>query len=166
MSYRFILKHIKDESYWSCRTCFSQLTGTSSCKHTENIKSPSEIFNTWILKLSLADYTTMMGCHFLCINRFICSVVNPKGFWRAITQRIYVPINTNFGRGQRSKVTGLRCNDPSTAGNSLYRNVILSAVWPLFYGPSPPPCCHCMRREATISSDYFRQCFSFSNNKV
>lgn len=85
--------------------------------------------------------------------------MNPAGSQRETTQRIYVPINTNLGRGQRSKVMGLRCNDPTTAGHSLYRNIVLSAVWPLWSWPYPPLWCHMGRKV----KDNFNKHLSFSN---
>lgn len=50
------------------------------------------------------------------------------------------PNKYKLDRGQRSKVTGLKCNDPSTAGHSVLRNVTHSAVWPFCYSPCPPLC--------------------------
>lgn len=80
---------------------------------------------------------------FFCYKHiFFIQSLTWAGFQRDTTQRIYVPINTDLGRGQRSKVMGLRYNDHCTAGDSLYWNVILSAVWPQCYWPSPPLCCH------------------------
>lgn len=116
--------------------------------HTLDHQSFSEIFyGYWYWHSGQVIKSQLWVAFFFSLNRFSAfkvSVVNPAGSRRETTQRIYVPINTNLGRGQRSKVTGLRCNDPSTAGHSLYRNVVLSAVWPLCYWPYPPLCCHHM----------------------
>lgn len=52
-----------------------------------------------------------------CIHSPGC--VNPAGSQGETTQRTYVPINTNLGRGQRLKVMGLMCSDPRTAGQDI-----------------------------------------------
>lgn len=103
------------------------------------------------------------------LNKFSAfrgSAVNPAGSQRETTQRIYVPINKNLGRGQRSKVMGLRCNDPTTAGHSLYRNIVLSAVWPLCSWPYPLLCCHHMERKVKDNFDKRLSCSNMFQNML
>lgn len=127
--------------------------------HSQQCCSPAHLESSaflWIL-IKTDDLITAARAFSPLLSR---SKPPPAGSWSGTTQ-IGVPINTNLGRGQRSEVTGLRCNDPSTAGHSLYRNVLLTMLWLLCYWPHP----HCFaitwRQQYTDNWKKFT-CFFFS----